>query len=53
MCRVGLESVFKALVCMGSFGNERQIIGLGANLRYMGYFRSLLHPPGRKLWLLS
>ena len=27
--------------------------GLGANLRYMGYFKSLFHPPGRKTWLLS
>ena len=26
--------------------------GLGAKLRYMGYFASLLHPPGRKTWLL-
>ena len=23
-----------------------------AKLRYMGYFASLLHPPGRKSWLL-
>ena len=27
-------------------------IGLGAKLIYMGYFASLLHPPGRKTWLL-
>ena len=26
--------------------------GLGAKLIYMGYFASLLHPPGRKTWLL-
>ena len=25
---------------------------VGAKLRYMGYFASLLHPPGRKSWLL-
>ena len=25
--------------------------GLGAKLIYMGYFASLLHPPGRKTWL--
>ena len=25
---------------------------VGAKLRYMGYFSSLLHPPGRKSWLL-
>ena len=25
---------------------------VGAKLRYMGYFPSLLHPPGRKSWLL-
>ena len=28
------------------------IISEGAKLRYMGYFASLLHPPGRKSWLL-
>ena len=27
-------------------------ISVGAKLRYMGYFASLLHPPGRKSWLL-
>ena len=26
--------------------------GLGAKLIYMGYFASLLHPLGRKTWLL-
>ena len=25
---------------------------VGAKLKYMGYFASLLHPPGRKSWLL-
>ena len=25
---------------------------VGAKLRYMGYFASLLHPPGRKSWVL-
>ena len=30
-----------------------EIVGLGANLRYMGYFLFSLHPPGRKTWLLS
>ena len=25
---------------------------VGAKLRYMDYFASLLHPPGRKSWLL-
>ena len=25
-------------------------ISVGAKLRYMGYFASLLHPPGRKSW---
>ena len=25
---------------------------VGAKLRYMGYFASLLHPTGRKSWLL-
>ena len=25
---------------------------VGAKLRYMGYFAGLLHPPGRKSWLL-
>ena len=29
-----------------------QHIGLGAKLIYMGYFVSLLHPQGRKTWLL-
>ena len=28
------------------------LLGVGAKLRYMGYFASLLHPPGRKSWLL-
>ena len=27
-------------------------LGLGAKLIYMSYFASLLHPPGRKTWLL-
>ena len=27
--------------------------GLGAKLRYISYFASLLHPPGRKIRLLS
>ena len=27
--------------------------GLGAKLRYKGYFASLLQPPGWKIWLLS
>ena len=31
---------------------EKGPIGLGAKLIYMGYFASLLHPPGRKTWLL-
>ena len=26
--------------------------GLGARLRYIGYFSSLMQPPGRKTWLL-
>ena len=28
------------------------VYGLGAKLIYMGYFASLLYPPGRKTWLL-
>ena len=32
--------------------SEQYPSGLGAKLRYMGYFASLLHPPGRKTWLL-
>ena len=35
-----------------SNGNKIIHIGLGAKLIYMGYFASLLHPPGRKTWLL-
>ena len=31
---------------------DPRIHSLGAKLRYMGYFASLLHPPGRKSWLL-
>ena len=27
--------------------------GLGAKWRYVGYFGSSLHPPGREIWLLS
>ena len=27
------------------------VFSVGAKLRYMGYFASLLHPPGRKGWL--
>ena len=30
----------------------RSWFSVGAKLRYMGYFASLLHPPGRKSWLL-
>ena len=29
-----------------------KVFGLGAKLIYMGYFASLLHPQGRKTWLL-
>ena len=29
-----------------------KLFSVGAKLRYMGYFASLLHPPGRKSWLL-
>ena len=28
------------------------VSSVGAKLRYMGYFASLLHPTGRKSWLL-
>ena len=32
--------------------NGLGVNSVGAKLRYMGYFASLLHPPGRKSWLL-
>ena len=39
---------FIVYFCYVLFGQN----GLGAKLVYMGYFASLLHPPGRKTWLL-
>ena len=30
---------------------ENTLTSVGAKLRYMGYFASLLHHPGRKSWL--
>ena len=32
--------------------NQCLDISVGAKLRYMGYFASLLHPTGRKSWSL-
>ena len=32
--------------------NQIWVYSVGTKLRYMGYFASLLHPPGRKSWLL-
>ena len=31
----------------------KQVNGLGANQRYVGYFSKSLHPPGSKFCLLS
>ena len=47
ICYLSSTMIFGAY-CVGKIHN----IGLGAKLIYMGYFASLLHPPGRKTWLL-
>ena len=45
---MAVNSVRHGFLC----NNIEMSNGLGAKLIYMGYFASLLHPPGRKTWLL-
>ena len=47
-----VQSVKKAIVFYSHLLKVIKSFGLGAKLRYMGYFASLLHPQEEKTWSL-